>query len=292
MHCPYCQSPNEPAFRYDARMTVCASCGAWFVWPPPTAASMREHYDQNTAGMPGELRQWRIDTSQEKWYQHLARRIARKAGGDMTAVVDVGAGGLELTVNLAQEFQRARVEGWDLFADGFDGAVPSDASGRISCRRVDLNRLDEESVPQGSCDVVACVAVIEHVLDPLALLRFLRSITAPGGFAYVVGPEVTSTAHRLMRKFWPYYCPDEHLTLPSLASIEKAVAIAGGGAFQLRRVKVHYSLKYLMRFLHIPIPVPAWMDFLLPIPAGAFELVWEKPTGDPYRPTTTTTARH
>jgi 2-polyprenyl-3-methyl-5-hydroxy-6-metoxy-1,4-benzoquinol methylase len=262
-------------------MTVCASCGAWFAWPPQTAASMREHYDQNKAGMPGELRQWRIDTSQEKWYQHLARRIARKAVdakllGEITAVVDVGAGGLELTVNLAREFPRARVEAWDLFADGFDRAVSSDASGRISCRRVDLNRLDEASVPQGSFEVVACVAVIEHVLDPLALLRFLRSITAPGGFAYVVGPEVTSAAHRLMRRFWPYYCTDEHVTLPSLASIEKAVAIAGGGTFQLRRVNVHYSLKYLMRFLHIPIPIPAWMDFLLPIPAGAFELIWEK----------------
>ena len=273
MHCPYCQSPNELAYRYDRRMTACATCGAWFVWPPQTAASMREHYDRNTAGMPDELRQWRVDTSQEKWYQHLAGRIAKNAAGEVATVVDVGAGGLELTVSLARQFPSARVEAWDLFADG----VPSEPPGRITCRRIDLNRLDDASVPQGSFDIVACVAVIEHVLDPLALLRFLRSITAPGGLTYVVGPEVTSAAHRVLRKLWPYYCPDEHLTLPSLASIEKAVAIAGGGAFQLRRVNVHYSLKYLTRFLRIPIPVPGWMDFLLPIPAGAFELVWAKP---------------
>jgi SAM-dependent methyltransferase len=281
MHCPYCQWPNEPAYQYDGRMTRCASCGAWFVWPPQTSSSMLEHYDRNTAGMPGELRQWREDTSQEKWYRLLARRIARRAAaskplGENASIVDVGAGGLELTVNLAKEFTSARIQAWDLFADGFDRAVPSDASGRISCHRVDLNRLDGPSVPRGSFDVVACVAVIEHVLDPLALLRFLHSITAPGGFAYIVGPEVTSVAHRLLRKSWPYYCPDEHLTLPSLVSIEKAVAIAGGGAFQLRRVNVHYSLKYLMRFLRVPVPVPAFADFLLPIPAGAFELVWPR----------------
>ena len=170
-------------------------------------------------------------------------------------------------------FPRARVEAWDLFADG----IPSATSERISSHRVDLNQLDRAPRPTRSFDVVACVAVIEHVIDPLALLRFLRSITAPGGFACVVGPEVTSLAHRLMRESWPYYCPDEHLTLPSLASIERALAIVGGGRYELRRVNVHYSLKYLLRFLHVPIPVPAAADFLLPIPAGAFELVWENP---------------
>jgi SAM-dependent methyltransferase len=256
-------------------MTACADCGAWFTWPRPTAAAMLEHYDRNSAGMPGELREWRTDTSQSKWYEVLARRMKRTARGEVRTIVDVGAGGLELTVALAREFRQARVEAWDLFADGLDRAIPPDVANRITLRRVDLNQL-EAATAAGSFDIVACVAVIEHVIDPLALLRFVRSITATGGFASVVGPEVKSVAHRLFGKSWPYYCPDEHLTLPSLASIERAVALAGGGENRVRRVSVHYSLRYLLRFLRVPVPLPDALDLLLPFPAGAFDLTWHK----------------
>ena len=268
--CPYCQSYAPPDFRYgDKRMTVCPTCGAWFVWPPPTLASIQEHYAKGTAGMPSELREWRGGTAQDKWYEVLARRIASRAP-NATSVVDVGAGAAELAIALSAQLPNARVEAWDLFADG----VPAHA--RIVIEKIDLNRLDD-STPRGrTFDVVACVAVIEHVLDPLALLRFLRSITAPGGFAFVVGPEVTSVAHRLLRGSWPYYAPDDHLTLPSLKSIEAAVALSGGGRCWLRRVSVHYSLKYLLRFLRIPVPVPSFADIVLPLPTGAFELVWER----------------
>jgi SAM-dependent methyltransferase len=276
--CPYCQALSKPAFQHgEEQMTACASCGAWFVWPPPTAAEIFEHYDRNVAGMPAELRKNRSDTSQEKWYELLARGIKHRVNrDDIRTIIDVGAGGLELTVSLAREFPRARVEAWDLFADGIDRPIPSDISGRISLHRIDLNQLDSEAAPRGSFDVVACVAVIEHVLDPLALLRFLHSMTAPAGFAYVVGPEVTALAHRLLRRSWPYYCPDEHLTIPSLASIRRAMAITGASRYHLRRVNVHYSLKYLLRYLRVPIHLPAAADVLVPVPAGAFELVWEK----------------
>jgi hypothetical protein len=233
---------------------------------------MRDHYDRNTAGMPGQLRELRTGTSQEKWYELLAKKMARRAPADVARVADIGAGGLELTVSLARAFPRARIEAWDLFADGIDRRLPEDVSDRISLKRVDLNQL-HDAQPDCAFDVVACVAVIEHVIDPLALLRFLRSMTSRGGFTCVVGPEVTSMAHRLMRRAWPYYCPDEHLTLPSLNSIERAVALTGGGDFELRRVNVNYSLQYLLRFLRVPLPVPRRADLLLPVPAGAFELV-------------------
>jgi SAM-dependent methyltransferase len=224
--------------------------------------------------MPADLRQWRSGTRQNRWYDVLARRIASHRRQQPGAVVDVGAGALELTLSLARRFPATRVEAWDLFADGMERDIPADVSGRIALQRIDLNQLDGRSAPGRTFDIVACVAVIEHVFDPLALLRFLRRITAPGGFAYIVGPEVSAPAHRLLRGNWPYYDPDEHLTLPSLASLERSIALAGGGTFILRRINVRYSLKYLLRFLRVPIPLPSIADFVLPIPAGAFELIW------------------
>jgi SAM-dependent methyltransferase len=276
--CPYCLTRSAVALQYaDARMTACPSCKAWFTWPRPTVAAIAAHYDRTSAGMPRALREWRAGTNQEKWYELLARNIARRAAGRrVTRVVDVGAGGLELTVSLARAFPDATVEAWDLFADGFAGSLPADVASRIVLKRADLNRLEDGTGPAQTFDVVACVAVIEHVLDPLGLLQLLRSILASKGTAHVVGPEVTSRAHRLMGRRWPYYSPDDHITLPSLRSIERAVALTGGGSFELRRLNVHYSLRYLLRFLRVPVPLPRWADALLPVPAGAFELVVEK----------------
>ena len=270
--CPYCRARSDLALQYtDQRMTVCESCGAWFVWPRPTPAAVLEHYGQNVHGMPAGLRAWRSDTIQARAYERVARRIARLAASkNVKTIVDVGAGALELTVSLAREFRGALVEAWDLFADGLDRPIPEDIADRVRLRRIDLNQLDAAS-PSGSFDVVACVAVIEHVLDPIALLHLLRSLIAPGGFAYVVAPEASSLAHRILRSRWPYYHPDEHVNLPTLQSIERAVTPLGG-RWQLRRTNMHYSLKYVLRYLHLPLPLP---DILLSIPAGAFELVWQ-----------------
>src|SRR5687768_5310054 len=117
-------------------MTACGSCGAWFVWPPPTPEAMLEHYEANRAGMPVELREWREGTTQNGWYEYLARRMARhRKSRPVSSVVDVGAGGLELTVSLAREFSAARVEAWDLFADGAGEPLPAAVAGRISRRR-------------------------------------------------------------------------------------------------------------------------------------------------------------
>ena len=251
-------------------MTVCASCGAWFVWPFPTSGELHAHYSRNREGLPSQLREWRQRTAQSGWYSFLARRIARERKAPRS-IVDVGAGGLELTVALARQFRDARLEAWDLFADGLERTLPDDVADRIALRRVDLDDLQE---PPGQFDLVVCVAVIEHVLHPQALLRALRTLTAPGGLAYVAGPEVTSAAHRLLGKRWPYYVPDEHLTLPALQSVRRAVAMAGVGDHRLQRINVRYSLRYVLRYLRVPMPVPRALDVLLPLPTGAFELMW------------------
>lgn len=232
------------------------------------------HYAKGERGLPAQLRALREGTAQDASYMRIARKLRRIAGPDVRSAVDVGAGGLELTHALTRVWPEAQVEAWDLFADMEPPPSGPKTSTRLTLRTIDLNRIDPAPVPERMFDLVACVAVIEHVIDPLSLLRLLRSITAPGGVAYVAGPDAGSIARRLLGARWPYYFPDEHLTIPTFDSMRKAIAIAGGGEFEIRRFNVPYSLRYLLRFLRVPLPLPQLADAIVSIPTGAFELIW------------------
>ncbi len=45
-----------------------------------------------------------------------------------------------------------------------------------------------DGIPDGSLDVVLCISVLEHLPDPLALLRAGRRVLAPGGICLVNVP--------------------------------------------------------------------------------------------------------
>ena len=62
-----------------------------------------------------------------------------------------------------------------------------------------LANLDAGSVtlPDGSCDVVACVETIEHVENPRALMRELVRLAAPGAWLVVTTPNQLSLHSKL-----------------------------------------------------------------------------------------------
>ena len=62
-----------------------------------------------------------------------------------------------------------------------------------------LANLDAGNValPDGTCDVVACVETIEHVENPRALMRELVRLTRPGGWLIVTTPNQLSVLSKL-----------------------------------------------------------------------------------------------
>ncbi len=53
------------------------------------------------------------------------------------------------------------------------------------------------ALPEGTCDVVACVETIEHVENPRALMRDLVRLTRPGGLLVVTTPNQLSILSKL-----------------------------------------------------------------------------------------------
>ena len=120
--------------------------------------------------------------------------------------------------------------GWSLDAAGEDGFLTAgvEVSGHAAesaGRRHDV-RLSTGEFEDGSFDLVTLVDVIEHVRDPVGLLRETRRLLRPGGCAVLTTPDLSSLSARTMGFRWPYIIP-EHVVYFDRSTIRMALRRAG-----------------------------------------------------------------
>ena len=120
----------------------------------------------------------------------------RRRAPHVRSLLDVGAAnGL-----LVEEAQRAGIDAM--------GVEPSATlAARARARGLDVRTGTLPLAPLGErrFDAVTLVDVIEHVSDPLGLLRAVRAVLAPAGVVLVVTPDVASVAARTLRSRWWHY---------------------------------------------------------------------------------------
>jgi 2-polyprenyl-3-methyl-5-hydroxy-6-metoxy-1,4-benzoquinol methylase len=111
------------------------------------------------------------------------------------------------------------------------------AQQRLPNRVFEIN-IDSGSGPfaDQSLDVVTMMAVIEHVQEPLKLLRRVRSLLKGGGWLFLETPNASSWPAMTTGRFWPLLAPVEHLHLFSKPAIRHALAQAD---FELVEVRPH-----------------------------------------------------
>jgi SAM-dependent methyltransferase len=82
--------------------------------------------------------------------------------------------------------------------------------------------LDAQTYPANSFDVILMGDVIEHLRDPLDLMRVVQSILKPGGAVIISTPNITGWAGRLLQ-----IKPEEHLYYFAPATMERLLRKAG-----------------------------------------------------------------
>jgi len=99
--------------------------------------------------------------------------------------------------------ERARQRGWQ--ASGVEILEPVALRARERGLEVFLGTLPEARLPAESFDVVVMREVIEHVVEPVALLREVQRVLRPGGLAALGTGNARSWAARLRGERWAYY---------------------------------------------------------------------------------------
>lgn len=127
---------------------------------------------------------------------------------DVRRVLDAGCGPGQFTIMAAEALPRAEITGIDLAPTMIDlaraHAEASPAASRLHFQVADVGRLP---FPDGAFDAVMSSGSIKHWPDPVAGLRELHRVLAPGGRAFVVemnriAPPAAVAAQRARMRSW------------------------------------------------------------------------------------------
>lgn len=140
-------------------------------------------------------------------------------------LLDVGCGKGDLMMRMRQ--QGWGVEGLEVDADAVE-------YGRtINGLTVHLGSLESAQFPDNTFDVITSNHVIEHVHDPIALIRECLRVLKPGGRLVLATPNIESFGHRVFKRNWSHLDPPRHLRLFTAKTLRECAVRAGFRSMQL-----------------------------------------------------------
>lgn len=188
----------------------CDGCGIMFVSPRLSAEENKALYDEayfNGEGFDSTVNYVRLDQLAETRQGENAgiiEKIRVLMLGRKVRVMDVGCG----TGSLLRALEAAGYD--DLWGIELS-AYAAEMARRTTCAQVLTGDVLNLQLPEGSVDVVNATEVIEHLRDPLAFFRRVKSLLRPGGvFIYSTG-NARGLYARVLGARWPYLHPEGHL---------------------------------------------------------------------------------
>ena len=133
-------------------------------------------------------------------------------------ILDVGCGSGVLLA-------RMKSLGWN--ADGVEVDPGGVAAARARGVRVFQGQLADARFPDHHFDAVHSAHVIEHVYDPVALLRECFRILKPGGKLVIITPNTGSWSHKKFGRAWLNLDPPRHLILFNAKTLRAAAEQQG-----------------------------------------------------------------
>ncbi len=225
-------------------------------------------YEQQSPGLLTRLRAWRLAWRLRWDYLPWVGR---------GRYLDVGCGsGLALGV--------ARAFGWQVAGIEIDG--PAAEKARRFSDEVYVGDILAAPFPSGGFDVVGASHVLEHVTDPLGVLRRMLDWLAPGGLLIVEVPNAGGLGATLFGRSWRPLDLPRHLSHFTRESLTRVVEHAGGrilwcwsrakprdyarnlrcwladrGWNRLARLTELAAVYGIMKlFLEVTLPVVCWLD--------------------------------
>lgn len=202
--CPACHETQKQlrGEKGDFKVYVCQKCGTLYTAGKKAAAPFiyDDYYDGSNLAIPDfvERRVTDIVRSFEKYRQN-------------NRFLDVGCGAGTL-------LKAALNEGWQ--AEGIDVSRSSVEFLRKQGIKVFHGDLSAARFSEGSFDVAAAIEILEHIPEPINVLKEIYQVLRPGGLLWATTPHGKGASARLLGVRWTCVTPPEHLHLFSVKGIK------------------------------------------------------------------------
>lgn len=210
--CRVCGS-DRLAFHFEVRGNLldrCGRCGFVQVRDQPTAEALAALYGD------GYFARGKYDDgfAQRRENQRRLALMERAGVRPGARVLDVGCGPGDFVAAGGQRFD---MWGLDVSPAAIEEARRKNPrfAGQLASGFVE----DQRFAP-GQFDAVVMWDVVEHLWDPLAVLRRLLEWLRPGGVLLLSTPDIGAATARLMGPRWAFMTPPEHLGFFSRRSLE------------------------------------------------------------------------
>jgi SAM-dependent methyltransferase len=211
---------------------MCGECTNAMTIPAP-AASYDDHQFFQLAGL-----------DEPRWRRYSSQLV------DFITRHDTGRGRL-LDVGCSHGFLVEEAARRGFLAEG----VEPSRSGAEYCRQRGLavrhGYLEEGTFPPRTFDVLVMAHVIEHLADPISLLRTARRVLSQAGLLCLSQTNYSGTLPRLLGRRWPYWVAHEHYYHFTPEGIERVLNAAGFERVALELVPLGYYPDFRLRSLRL-----------------------------------------
>jgi 2-polyprenyl-3-methyl-5-hydroxy-6-metoxy-1,4-benzoquinol methylase len=242
----------------------CPECGLEFLNPQPDESVLTAIYGggyflgENTADAAGRRSKMKAATA-ALYIEALAARIRP----ENTALLEIGCGQGE--VLLAARNRGFRVSGIELSQH-----AAAAANLLLGEQAVVVGTVDTVSLPIRNFGAILAADVIEHVRDPLDLLRRIYQLLTPGGVLLLITPSLDSWTRRILGGRWIEY-KTEHLYYFGAASIKRLLKESGFDEIRISPSRKVLTIDYLRlhfeRF-RVPLLSPLFQTLRRLLPGG------------------------
>jgi SAM-dependent methyltransferase len=256
--CPACRNDSAVHFlrapdRFHGRKDVyrlvrCLHCGLVRLSDPPAPKEMGIHYGSE---YHASIEQSGERDLLKRWKAQRKRVMSLKSGG---SILDIGC-------SSGAFLQTLKGEPWKLHGIEISELEAARARTQAGAEVFVGDPLDAPYSPE-SFDVITCFHLLEHVYQPLELLKKVREWLKPGGLLYVILPNVDAWEARIFGSYWYGLELPRHLFHFSPTTLGQ---IAESGQLYTVRLttrvedsfiehSIHYLFDDLLRWLGKPRP--------------------------------------
>ena len=220
--CPACLLDVFAGDRADRSSRSCPGCGATVTVPAP-------RLDPSSDRIWTEQYGGRRKAGDKQWLYEAERRVnwLRKFVHPPARVLEIGAGTGEFCLV-------ATSAGFDV-----DGVEPTDscslAAQLAPKARLIHATIDEADLAPETYDAVAMFHVLEHLDNPIEVLRLVFRSLRVGGVLLLEVPNGGSLGARKLGSDWLNAVPTEHVTLPTDRSLHRWLDQVGFERIRTRR---------------------------------------------------------